>query len=312
MANRVYRIGTRGSALALWQANWVAAELRGRGHTVELVPIKTSGDQSQADVSPVRGFGGVGVFVKELERALLQAEIDLAVHSLKDLPTERVEGLCLAAVPERAPVEDVLISRENLPLAKLPSQARVGTGSARRRALLMHHRNDLRMLEIRGNVDTRLAKLRAGDYDAIVLARAGLERLGWADQATEILPLEWMLPAVGQGALGIEARANDAELLVVLAALDHANTHAAVKAERTLLAELRAGCLAPVGAWARIDESSDQLLLNATVASTDGIRRIDVTETGLIAAPEEIGRQAAARLRDAGADEIIAAERGRE
>jgi hydroxymethylbilane synthase len=240
---------------------------------------------------------------------LLENDVDLAVHSLKDLPTQRVPGLQLSTVPPRADVRDVLIARNQAKLEELPTGARIGTGSARRRAFLMLRRNDLTMLEIRGNVDTRLAKLDAGEYDAIVLALAGLERLGWANRATEILPTDWMLPAVGQGALGIETRTDDPELLAALAPLDHPPTHAAVIAERTLLAELRAGCLAPVGAWARLGEDSAQLVMTAAVAATDGSRKVDVNGSGSISEPEALGRQLAQQILGLGGAEIIAAER---
>ncbi|MDA7978645.1 MAG: hydroxymethylbilane synthase [Pirellulales bacterium] len=307
MTKRVFRIGTRGSALAMWQANWVANALRARGHEIEVVRITTSGDQSQT--SPLRGFGGVGVFVKELEQALASEKVDMAVHSLKDLPTERVDGLCLAAIPPRAAVEDVLITRSGEPLEELLPGAKVGTGSARRRAFLTHQRGDLRMQEIRGNVDTRLAKLTVGEYDAIILAAAGLERLGLTDRVTQRLSTEWMLPAVGQGALGIEARAEDAGVIEILGAIDHPATRKAVIAERTLLAELRAGCLAPVGAWARAGDDATHIALDAAVASTDGTKRIDVCEVGGAASPVELGRKAAGELLRKGAAEIIAAER---
>ncbi len=306
MTERVFRIGTRASALALWQANWVAEQLRASGQRVEIIKITTSGDQSQT--SPLRGFGGVGVFVKELERALLNEHVDLAVHSLKDLPTERVEGLLLAAVPPRAAVQDALISRQGESVASLPPQARVGTGSARRRAFLCGQRADLTMAEIRGNVDTRLAKLTDGEYDAIVLAVAGLERLGWGERITQRLPLDWMLPAVGQGALGIECRASDTELHAALSSLDDPQTHAAVVAERTMLAELRAGCLAPVGAWARVTDDN-RLTMNASVATTDGSRRIDAASDGDLNDPAGLGQRIARQLSENGAAEIIAAER---
>ncbi len=305
MADRVFRIGTRASALALWQANWVADALRGNGHDVAIVEVTTSGDQSQA--SPLRGFGGVGVFVKELETALLDATVDLAVHSLKDLPTDRVAGLRLGAVPKRAAVDDVLVSHSGRSLDDLPAGTVLGTGSARRRAFLAHQRNDLRMAEIRGNVDTRLKKVAAHEYDAIVLAAAGLERLGWADRITERLPLEWMLPAVGQGALGIEIREDDKATLAIAQELDDAESHAAVLAERAMLAALRAGCLAPVGGWARVEQET--LRMSAAVASLDGSTRVDVEGEGDPSNAEELGQDLADQLLRQGADDIIAAAR---
>ncbi len=200
------RLGTRASLLAQWQANWVTAELRQRGFEVELVPITTSGDQQQTASGPI---AGTGIFTKEIQRELLDERIDLAVHSLKDLPTETVPGLALAAVPQRAPVADALVCDRFDCLELLPPGAVVGTGSLRRRAQLLNYRPDLEMRDIRGNVDTRLRKLHEGHYEAIILAQAGLERLALAKHITQVLPLSLMLPAVGQGALGIEARAHD-------------------------------------------------------------------------------------------------------
>ncbi|MEX0641575.1 MAG: hydroxymethylbilane synthase, partial [Pirellulales bacterium] len=199
------RLGTRASALARWQAEWVAAQLTSRGVEVELVPIATRGDVRNRE--SIENIGSPGVFTKELERALLDERIDVAVHSLKDLPTDPVAGLCLPAVPERESPRDVLISRHGLLLDRLPAAATVGTGSLRRRAQLLHARADLVMRDVRGNVDTRLKKLADGEFDALVLAHAGLVRLGLDDQITEILKPARMLPAVGQGALAIEARA---------------------------------------------------------------------------------------------------------
>ena len=208
------RIGTRASPLAQWQTNWVAAELRQHGLSVELVNITTSGDEQQTAAGPI---AGTGVFTKEIQRELLAGRIDLAVHSLKDLPTDTVPGLVLAAVPERAAVADVLVSDRFDSIESLPPGAVVGTGSLRRRAQLLHHRNDLEMRDIRGNVDTRLRKLREGHYEAIILAQAGLNRLDFTDRITQVLPLDMMLPAVGQGALGIECRDDDATTRAVLA-----------------------------------------------------------------------------------------------
>ena len=239
------RLGTRASALARWQAGWVADQLTAAGHAVELVPIITQGDTSGTE--SIGSIGSPGVFTKELQRALLDDRIDLAVHSLKDLPTDVVEGLVLAAVPEREDVADVLISRDRIPFAKLKPSAAIGTGSLRRRAQLLHARPDLQMRDIRGNVDTRVRKLHEGQFDAIVLAAAGLNRLGLAAEVTERLSAEIMLPAVGQGALGIEIRASDDSTRRGVALLDHAETHQSVIAERSLLAHLLGGCLAPVG-----------------------------------------------------------------
>jgi len=298
------RLGTRASALARWQAEWVAAELGRRGVQVEMIHVSTQGDVSSR---PLGAIGGQGVFTKELQRALLDGAIDLAVHSLKDLPTERVPGLQLAAVPERESTRDVLVSRLAGSLDALPERARIGTGSVRRRAQLLHARPDLQVSEIRGNVDTRLRKLDEGQYEAIVLAEAGLRRLGLGERITQILPYELMLPAAGQGALGIEARSDDAPSLQTLAQLDHPVTHAAVLAERALLTALHTGCLAPVGVWARVD--GGQLQLDAVVLSHDGRERLSVSVAGPPEQAESLGQQAAADLLAQGAAQLIAASR---
>jgi hydroxymethylbilane synthase len=228
----------------------------------------------------------------------------VAVHSLKDLPTDQVEGLVLAAVPEREEVADVLISRDGLSLERLPKGARVGTGSLRRQAQLLHVRPDLVVENIRGNVDTRLRKVTDGEYDAILLAAAGLRRLGRIGEITEMLPYAMMLPAIGQGALGIEARADDTLALQQLANLNDSITHAAVLAERALLARLRGGCLAPVAAWGRAD-ATGRLLLTATVLSPDGRDRLLEEATGEMAEAAALGEQVADRLLAMGAAALI-------
>lgn len=299
------RLGTRNSPLARWQADWVTAELASRGFTVELVPITTSGDQL---VGPLGAAGGSGLFTKELQRALLDRRVDLAVHSLKDLPTEEVPGLCLASVPPRAPVWDVLVSRENLPLANLPQGATVGTGSLRRRAQLLNFRADLRPQDIRGNVDTRLRKLREGQFDALLLAQAGLTRLGLAAQITEILEGgAILLPAVGQGALGLETRSDDPSTRQAVELLNDPATHHAVLAERAMLSTLRGGCLAPVAAWGRMAEG--RLLLTGRVVSIDGAVRKEAALDADPAAAVELGCRVAERLLEQGAAELIAAAR---
>jgi hydroxymethylbilane synthase len=298
------RLGTRGSALARWQADWVAEELRSRGVDVELVLISTSGDRR---LDSLAAFGGQGVFTKEIQLALIDGRIDVAVHSLKDLPTDQPPELCLAAVPERAACGDVLVCPKFGTLAKLPQQATVGTSSHRRQAQLLHIRPDLGIKEIRGNVDTRLKKVHAGEFDAIVLAEAGVTRLGLTAEITERLPFDLLMPAVGQGALAIEMRQNDEAAKNAVSALDHHSTHAAVLAERAMLAALRGGCLAPVAAWGRIE--SDQLLLTGRVISLDG--RIQL-EAASAAAPSDsltLGRRVADELLDQGAAEVIAAAR---
>lgn len=299
------RLGTRASPLARWQADWVAGELRRLGHDVALVPLSTRGDQQRG--APLAEIGGQGVFTKELERALLRDEIDLAVHSLKDLPTEPVEGLELAAIPRRAPTADALVSVRWQSLADLPSGAAVGTGSLRRRSQLWHARRDLRMLDVRGNVDTRLRKLSDGEYDALILAHAGLQRLGLDGHIREILSERVMLPAVGQGALGIEIRSANRELREAFLPLDDAPTRAAVTAERAMLAALRGGCLAPVGAKGQVE--SDRLILRGVVLSADGSTRLEAHETGAPLDAEQIGRQVAERLLQQGAGDLIAESR---
>lgn len=296
------RIGTRASALARWQAEWVANRLRQLGHATELVLVSTRGDRQQ--VGPIGQIaGGDGVFTKELQRSLLAGEIDVAIHSLKDLPTQAVPGILLAAVPERAPNGDVLVSPHGS-LEALPEQAIVGTGSLRRRAQLLHLRPDLQMADVRGNVETRLAKLERGDYAALVLAEAGLERLGLDRHISQRLPKAQMLPAVGQGALGIETRSDDAAVRAVLANLEHAGTRAAVTAERCMLSRLSGGCLAPVGAWGRIE--AGRLVLGGVVLSSDGSKRLAAEQSvENPAAAEALGSQVAEMLLASGAAALI-------
>src|SRR5215831_17093059 len=247
------RIGTRGSRLALWQANHIADCLRplAAPRPVELVHIQTTGD-IQRDAALTR-IGGEGLFTKEIQRALLDGSVDVAVHSLKDLPTLVVEGLVLAAVPPRGATGDVLVSHRHADFDTLPPGAVVATSSLRRRAQVLHRRPDLRLVDIRGNVETRLRKLDEQGLDALVLAQAGLERLGLAGQITEILDPAWMLPAVGQGALGLECRADDPETLNLLQELNHLPSQRAVLAERSFLRALGGGCQVPIGALAPVN-----------------------------------------------------------
>lgn len=295
------RLGTRASALARWQAEWVAAQLERHGQQVELVPITTQGDVVRG---PLGQTGQVGLFTKELQQALLDQRIDLAVHSLKDLPSERVDGLTLASVPPRESVRDVLLSRAGLALAALPPGAKVGTGSLRRRAQLLRLRADLEPLDIRGNVDTRIRKLQAGEFDAIVLAEAGLKRLDLIGHATEILGPEQMLPAVGQGALGIETREADGQARTAVAVLDDPATHAAVLAERALLSTLRGGCLAPVGAWGRTLDDR-RLQLDAIVLSPDGKQFVTASQRASREQAIQLGQQVGKQLLDQGAADLI-------
>jgi hydroxymethylbilane synthase len=296
------RLGTRGSALARWQAEWVAGQLAARGVAVELVAISTRGDRRQA--GPIGSLGVTGVFTKELQRALLDERIDLAVHSLKDLPTEPIAELSLSAVAERGPLGDVLVSRRFGSFDELPAGAVVGTGSQRRRAQLWHARRDLNMADVRGNVDTRVKKLDEEQFDALVLAEAGLVRLGLAERITQRLPASLILPAVGQGALGVETRAEDHRARDLLAVLDHPPTHRAVLAERALLRHLRGGCLAPVGAWGR-ELTCGQLQLDAVVLSGDGARRLAASSSGPPAEAERLGQAVADALISQGARELI-------
>lgn len=309
----VLRIGTRGSRLARWQAEWVAGRLQSLGHAVEILEITTRGDAEQ--IVPVATMGSPGIFTKEIQRALLAGEIDFAVHSLKDLPTDSVEGLVLAAVPERESPADVLVGAATgerrpaspSPIDVLQKGARVGTGSLRRQAQLLHVRPDLRISDVRGNVDTRLRKLDDGEFDALVLAEAGLRRLGFVDRVSEVLPFSLMLPAVGQGALAIECRVGDARALAAVESLNHGASRAAVIAERALLAHLRGGCLAPVGAWGRIE--SGTLHLSAAVLSADGVERIDANGHAASAEADLLGRRVAESLLARGAESLIAAAR---
>ncbi|HEY2827283.1 MAG TPA: hydroxymethylbilane synthase [Pirellulales bacterium] len=300
--NRPLRIGTRGSALALWQANWVAMRLAEVGTKCDVVTITTRGDQQPE--TPLETLGTEGVFTKELQKWLLDGRIDVAVHSLKDLPTDVVKGLILAAVPVRESAFDVLVSRDRASFRELPHGARIGTGSLRRRTQLLHVRADLKMLDIRGNVDTRLRKLREGEFDAVVLAEAGLKRLDLAAQITEVLPPTVVLPAIGQGALGLEARSGDRVTQDLIAAIDDLASHQSVLAERTLLATVRGGCLAPVGAWGRLEDDG-RLHLSACVLGRDGVQRLDADRLGNAADAVQIGRQVAEQLLDAGAAELI-------
>lgn len=300
------RLGTRASALARWQANWVADALRCMGHEVTLVPITTSGDR-QTD-APIRAMAGVGVFTKEIQRALIDGAIDLAVHSLKDLPTDPEPRLALAAVPRRESVSDVLVGLHGAQLEDLPQGARIGTGSLRRRAQLLHIRPDLTMLDVRGNVETRLRKLDEGEFDALVLAEAGLIRLGLSDRITQIIPATIMLPAPGQGALGLETRSDDVATRDAVAALSDPLALAGVTAERELLRVLGGGCLAPIGAWGRI-VASGALALDAVVLGPDGQRRLAASSAGEPSDALGMGLRVAQELVAQGGAELLAVTR---
>jgi hydroxymethylbilane synthase len=290
-------IASRGSQLALWQARWVQAQLTAAGRECRIEIIKTTGDKI-TDV-PLAKVGTKGLFTKEIEEALLDGRADLAVHSLKDLPTELPAGLVLAAVPEREDPRDAVIGKK---LADLPQGARVGTSSLRRSAQLKKLRPDLAIESVRGNLDTRLRKLDEGQYDAILLAAAGLKRLGWGDRIAEILPADVMCSAVGQGALAIETRESGAGF-DSCSALDHAASHAAVMAERGVLGSLGGGCQVPIGAYATVDGGTIRLL--GVVASPDGSEIIRAESTGPVADAESLGQRLGATLLERGARAIL-------
>lgn len=308
------RIGTRGSPLALAQTTLVADALRAAHPDLSVSPVRitTAGDRTQHTDLPMEGWGQ-GVFVKDIEAALLRGEVDLAVHSLKDLPPELADGLVIAAVPERADPRDVLVTRDGCSLDDLPWGAAVGTSSARRAALLRAIRPDPRYVPIRGNVDTRVRKLLAGAYDAIILAAAGLDRLG-LDVPRVALDPAVLLPAPGQGALGLQSRRGDEATAALVRPLHHAPTAAAVAAERRVMALLDGGCRLPVAALAgavpppaRAEWTGDTLLLQAAVAAADGSRVLRDEALGPADAPERLAEALAARLRGAGAGTLAAA-----
>jgi hydroxymethylbilane synthase len=300
------RVGTRRSLLARTQSGLVARVLRDAlGREVELVEVVTEGDVSRA---PLATIGGTGVFVTALRDALLRGQVDLAVHSLKDLPTTPDENVCLAAVPVREDPRDVVIARDGLTLGELPNGARIGTGSPRRAAQLHALGLGFDVVAIRGNVDTRIRKVFAGDVDAVVLARAGIARLGRMEEVTEVLDPLQMLPAPGQGALAVECRASDVGLAAeVRGVLDDARTRAAVTGERAVLSALEAGCSAPVGAMGEIAEGDDgdELWLRAVALSIDGAVAVRRSAAGSPQAAEKVGRELAAEMLDDGAATLI-------
>jgi hydroxymethylbilane synthase len=297
------RIGTRGSPLALWQAQHVAALLRPlvAPRAVELIEIATSGDIIR-DVA-LGQIGGEGLFTKEIQKALLANTVDVAVHSLKDLPTIPVEGLVLAAVPVRGPTGDVLVSRKHACFDALPHGARIATGSQRRRAQLRARRPDVQLVEIRGNVETRLRKLAEEDLDGLVLAQAGLERLGLQRHITEVLDPEWMLPAVGQGALGLECREADTATWSILRSIDHEPTRLAVLAERAFLRGLGGGCQVPVGVVSVVYEGG--LHLRGVVLRADGSGRLTDETAGPTVQAEHLGQELADALLERGARALL-------
>jgi len=299
---RPLRIGGRGSILARWQAELIRKQLfQVAGVEAEIIIIKTSGDKMQH--APLTQIGGKGIFIKELEEALLEETIDLAVHSVKDIPTETPSRLHFPAVCRRDDVRDCLVSHKGATLATLKQGARVGTSSLRRQAQLRHHRPDLDLRELRGNVDTRLRKVESGEYDAIVLSKAGLDRLGWSQKITEALPPEISLPAVGQGAIAIESRVEDTEAADILGKLDDEETRTAIIAERALLADLQGGCQVPLGAWARIERG--ELVMDAVVCSVDGVQYVRQRATAPPDQAAQLGEHMAKLLVEGGARGIL-------
>ncbi|MRK00397.1 hydroxymethylbilane synthase [Aeromicrobium sp. S22] len=301
------RLGTRASALAVTQSQHIADRLRAEtGVEVELVTISTEGDRSTA---PLASMGGQGVFVAALREALVRGDVDFAVHSLKDLPTTPDPRLAVAAIPRREDPRDVLVARDGLTLGELPQGARVGTGSPRRQAQLNALGLGVEVVGIRGNVDTRIGKIASGECDGVLLARAGLVRLGRADEATEVIDPLQMLPAPGQGALACECRVDDVATTRLLAQLDDSDTRAAVTAERSLLATLEAGCSAPVGALAEIADGDDgpELWLRAVVGDVSGSPTIRLSATGLPHEAAAVGERLAVEMLAEGADALVAA-----
>jgi hydroxymethylbilane synthase len=296
---RTLRIGTRGSLLAKWQAEFIRKRLfAATGVEAEIVIIKTAGDKLQQ--VPLTAIGGKGIFIKELEEALLEESIDLAVHSVKDVPTDTPSRLMFPAVCKRDDVRDCLVGAT---LESLRQGARVGTSSLRRQAQLLHLRPDLDVRDLRGNVDTRLRKVESGEYEAIMLSKAGLDRLGLGQRISEVLAPEVCMPAVGQGAIAVECRLKDTEAADVLAPLDDAETRTAIIAERALLAALHGGCQVPLGAWARIERG--ELVLEACVCSVDGVQYVKQRATAPPDQAAALGEHMARLLIEAGAQTIL-------
>ncbi len=299
------RLGTRRSRLAMSQSQWVANQLRDAGHSVELVPLATVGDLDTE--RPLRDFGGSGAFASALRTALRAGAVDLAVHSLKDVPTAPEEGLVIAAVPRREDPRDALITRDGVTLGELPTGARIGTGSLRRRAQLLALGYGLEVQDLRGNVETRLATLTSGALDGVVLALAGLRRLDLTEAVSETLDPLVMLPAPGQGALAVETRVDDPAVIVAVSALDDPDTRACVDAERALLATLEAGCSAPVGALAEVVEGMEglELSLRAFVGAADGSDELRRSLVGEVHDAAALGARLAGILLDDGAAELV-------
>lgn len=296
-------VGSRDSALAMWQTNWVVDNLKrlNPDYTFRIVSMKTQGDKI-LDVALAK-IGDKGLFTKELEHALLKREADMAVHSMKDLPTMLPEGLTIGAVCERVDPRDVVVARNGLPLEQMPKGARIGTSSLRRCAQLLNFRPDLVLEPLRGNLNTRMAKLERDNLDAIILAAAGIERLGWGDRITERLSTDICLPAVGQGSIGIEIREGDEEVYEIVQKLNHFPSQAAITAERALLKKLEGGCQIPIGALGTLE--GDQLTVKGVVASLDGKDLIRSSITGPASEAAGLGERLAQQLIEMGADKIL-------
>jgi len=305
----IIKIGTRGSRLALSQSEWVKREIAALHPDVrvELIRIKTKGDRILD--SPLSKIGGKGIFVKEIEDALLKKDVDLAVHSIKDVPTDLPDGLHLPIFPKREDPRDAFISVEYNSLEDLPRGATIGTGSLRRSAQLLHIRPDLAVISLRGNVDTRMRRVESGDLQAIILAAAGLKRLGLSPKVFQILPVDKFLPAIGQGALGLEIRQDDDRIIDIIGFLNHESTEMSVKAERAFLKRLEGGCQVPIAGYGRVE--GEDIILNGMVAELDGSRIIMDEVKGPKDRPEDIGINLAERLLSAGADKILARIYGR-
>lgn len=306
MRNNQLRIGTRGSELALWQTQWVKQELQKRFPKleIEIITIKTTGDKILD--APLSKIGDKGLFIKEIENALLENRIDLAVHSLKDIPTSIPDGLIIVAVTKREDSRDVFISHPDKNTKKfddLPIRAKIATGSLRRKCQLLHLRPDIEIKDIRGNLSSRFKKLEESDWDGMILAQAGVVRLGWQHRITEVLPFERMLPAVGQGALAIEIREADNHIKKTVRTLNNESTETATRGERALLRQLEGGCQIPIGTYGRIE--NEQFVLDAIVGSVDGRKTVRGKIHGTPEEAEVLGRKLAQTLLDGGAREIL-------
>lgn len=301
-------IGTRDSELALWQTHWVEDNLKrlNPGFTFKIIEMKTQGDKI-LDVALAK-IGDKGLFTKELEVAMLDKEIDMAVHSMKDLPTKLPEGLMIGAICERFDARDVVVSNQGYTINTLPQGAKVGTSSLRRSAQLLKHRPDLNIFPLRGNLNTRMAKLERENFDAIILAAAGIERLGWSERITERIAYDVCLPAVGQGSIGIEIRQGDEEVYKVVQTLNHLPSETAIIAERAMLSKLEGGCQIPIGSIGRID--GDNMTLDGVVASLDGKNVLKTVVSGPISEAARLGEELAEKLIAMGASEILKEVRG--